>query len=761
MEKSKYAYGQMTVALRWLVLLATLAMVATAMSGARHMHFTNDYRYFFSEENPNRAAWDEVQRTYTQSNVIMWVLHNPKEKMTSPEMLALVGEITERAWQTPSSVRVDSITNFQHTRAEEDDLFVGDLVPDPANVSPQEALQIEAIALAEPMIAKRILAEDGHATAVVVTLQLEDGDQTQNKAAMVFARDIKADIIARYPDVGVGVTGVSALSDAFASSSQKDLKTLIPLMFVVIGAMVYLLTRSASGTLATLLVVGFSAGCAMAIAGWMGIPISPPSAVAPNVILTVAVADSIHILITMLVEMRHGRTKRDAIVESLRVNMAPVFLTSVTTAIGFLSLNFSDAPPMKDFGNIAAMGAMIAWFLSITMLPALLAVLPIKPSKVVEAQSAWMASLARPIIAMRHVILVLFVVLIGASAMKVQTLEFNDRFTTYFDPVTEFRQDTDFAAEHLSGIYQAHYSIGAKDSGGISDPEYLRVLDDLAEWLREQPEIHHVASFTDIMKRLNKSMHGDDPAFYTVPQERSLAAQYLLLFEMSLPYGLDLNDQINVDKSATRLVVTLHTISTNEIDILRARTQAWMDANAPKYMHANPAGQVIMFGYIGRTNFEAMKLGSAVAVIVISLILLIALRSVKLGILSFITNVSPPLLAFGLYAVFRDELGFWSTPVFVAALGLIVDVTVHFLMKYRRAHVERGESVDDSIHYAFQTVGTALLVSSVVLMAGFGVLAMSNFIINAMMGLMVMTIIAVALITDFLLLPALLKTIDR
>ena len=119
--------------------------------------------------------------------------------------------------------------------------------------------------------------------------------------------------------------------------------------------------------------------------------------------------------------------------------------------------------------------------------------------------------------------------------------------------------------KNLSGIYQVGFSIGASESSGISDPEYLAKLDEFAEWYKKQPGVIHVNSFSTVMKRLNRSTHGDDEVWYRLPDKRDLAAQYLLLYELSLPYGLDLNNQINIDKSATRLTVTLGNVTSREI----------------------------------------------------------------------------------------------------------------------------------------------------------------------------------------------------
>lgn len=761
MNTLSLVYARWLVRLRWIVLPAALWLAFTAISGVRDLTFTNDYRYFFGEGNPNLDQWEKVQRTYTQTDQLLWVIKPKTGEATDPAVLKIIGEITQRAWQTPHSVRVDSITNFQHTRAEEDDLIVEDLVPDPDNVTRAEADRIRDIALNDPITARRLISADARTTGVMATIQLPEDDMVALAAIMAHARDIKTSVQHDYPEVEIGLTGSVALSNAFSEATQKDLSTLIPAMFIVLAIAVFVLTRSIPGTLASLAVVLLSAGAALGTAAMMGIPLSPPSAMAPTIILTIAVADSIHILITALVEMRNGAEKREAIIESLRINFGPVFLTSLTTAIGFLSLRFSDAPPISDMGTISAIGAGYAWVFSMTLFPALLAILPLKGAKTIESQSRFMEAIARPAIALRFPLMVGFVAILVATAMVLPGLKFDDRFVDYFDPATEFRHDTDFATENLTGIYQIHYSIGAIDSGGISEPEYLRVLDALTEFFRVQPEVMAVSSYTDIIKKVNKSMHGDDPAWNRVPDERKMAAEFLLLYEMSLPYGLDLNDQVDVDKSATRLVVTLETVSTEVLGDIIERGRVWMDANAPAYMHAPAAGQVVMFAYIGESNFEAMKTGSAVALILISLCLVIALRDLRLGALSLIPNITPPLLAFGLYAATGGTLGIWSVPVFAAALGLIVDATVHFLSKYQRARKEQNADERAAVRYAFRTVGTALFVSTMVLIAGFFILSLSTFKMNAYLGMMVALTIAIALVVDFLLLPGLLVTLDK
>ena len=387
------AYAKAVVKLRWLIVLASIAGVMFLASGGRFIEFSNDYRYFFTEQNPNLQAFERLERTYTSPDTLLWVMRPNEGTMTTPERLAIIKDITERAWQTPFSIRVDSLTNYQHTTAENDDLTVRDLVPDPEALDKEDANEVGDIALGEPVIAKRLISEDETTSAVVATLRMPRDDQVATSKVIEYARTLLADMREKHPDIRFELTGSVALSNSFSEAAQNDLKILTPAMYIVLGLTVFLLTRSFSGTLATILVVTLSAFGAMGLVmGWLGVKLTPPSAGAPTIILTIAVADSIHVLVTMLVEMRKGRTKHEAIVESLRVNWGPVFLTSVTTAIGFASLNFSDAPPFRDLGNTAAAGAIIAWVLSVSFLPALIAILPVNAKGAIVRQSEFMES---------------------------------------------------------------------------------------------------------------------------------------------------------------------------------------------------------------------------------------------------------------------------------------------------------------------------------------------------------------------------------
>jgi predicted RND superfamily exporter protein len=752
-------YTHLIIRWRYAVVLLTVAVVMIAGYGGQKLSFSNDYRMFFGPDNPQLLEFERMQNTFNKNDNILFVITPNDGKVFSVETLTAIQDITEEAWQIPHSTRVDSITNHQHTTAEEDDLIVDDLVPDPSVLADEDLSRIQAIAINEPMLVNRLISPDSKYTGINVTVQLPGKKLDEVPAAVAYAREMKAKYMEKYPGIEIRLVGLTMMNNAFPEASQGDAQNLYPLALGFIIITLLLMLKGISGTVTTFLMIIFSIITAMGVAGWLGIRLSPPVMSAPIMVLTMAIADAVHLLVTMKHEMHLGMNKVDAMVESMRINFWPIFVTTLTTVLGFLSLNFSDAPPFHDLGNIAAIGVAAAFIYSITFLPALITILPAKSTREVTGKYA-MGHFGDFVIRHYRALLTGSTLIVIVLVALVPRNELNDVFVEYFDTTIEFRQDSDYAAEHLTGVYYIDFFLGTNQPGGISDPQYLKNADKFVQYLRAQPEVIHVFSLTDTFKRLNKNMHGDDPAWYKLPDDRNLAAQYLLLYEMSLPYGLDLNNQIDVGKTATKIAVTLKTLSSNEILALEQRTSAWLQENMPELVGFG-SGPTVMFAHLGTRNIKSMLVGTTVALIMISMVLIIFFRSLRYGFISLLPNLLPAAAAFGIWGLFVGQVGIALSVVTGMTLGIVVDDTVHFMSKYLRARREKGFDAEQAVHYAFNSVGIALLVTSVVLIAGFMIMAQSHFELNAGMGLLTSVVIALALAIDFMLLPPLLIKLEE
>ncbi|MEM9168763.1 MAG: MMPL family transporter [Pseudomonadota bacterium] len=752
-----------TIRLRWLVILIAVLACGYIATGAQNLSFSNNYRAFFSKENPELTAFEDFQNTYTKNDNISFVIKTKDGSGAfTNDTLKAVAYLTEEGWQIPFSKRVDSLTNFQHTYADGDDLIVEDLVESPGDLSEEELARKKEIALAEPLLNGQIVTPDGLVTAINITLQYPEETLQEVPAAVEKARQMRSDVAAAYPNLEVYLVGVSMLNNAFSEASINDFGFLVPLMFVIILVTTAIAVRSITAMLSTLVIIILSCAAAMGVAGFVGIQLAGPSPSAPIVILTLAIADSIHILISMRGAMRDGMQKRDAIVEAIRINFLPVGVTSVTTMVGFMSLQFSDSPPFRDFGFITATGIFFAWMLSITLLPALLSLAPIrvKPREGGRDGQTFFGGFADAVVRYSTPLFIVTGLAVVALGSQIPTINLSDQWREYFAPRIEFRADSDAMIEDF-GFYPIEFSIPAGEPGGVSNPDYLEKLEAYTVWLREQDGVRHVYSITDIMKRLNKNLNEDRAEEYRLPDDRELSAQYLLLYELSLPYGLDLNDRINIDKSASRVTATLDgRITTERVREFLTDTQDWFAENAPE-IQGPPTGPQVMFTFIAQRNVESMVSGTAIAIAAIAVIMMIALRSFSMGLVSLVPNAMPIVAAFGAWALLVGEVGLSVAAIAAISLGIVIDDTVHFLTKYLRARREKGLSTPDSIRYAFETVGVAIVVNTVILAAGFLVLTASAFKINAEMGLLTALTIGLALVLDFLFLPALLLLISR
>ncbi|MBV1882219.1 MAG: MMPL family transporter [Pseudomonadales bacterium] len=752
-----YPLGSSILKLKNWGLLFTVLVVASFGVGVKDLEFTNNYRVFFSDQNPQLQDFDRFQDVFGNQDNILIAIEAKGGNIFSQDILALINDYTQKAWQTPFSKRVDSLANYQHTYSEEDDLVVEPLVDENQDLTPDRVNEIRDIAMADPILVGMLVSKKGHVAGINITMNLEPDAGADESIAIAYARQLASDMESENANIRTYLSGQTVLNAAFLEAGIEDSMTLIPAMFLLIIAVTYLFLRSFWGTVGTLAVVSLSCIVAFGAAGYLGITQTNVTAMVPIIILTLGVADSIHLLITYYQEIDKGKPKNDAMLEALRINMQPIFLTTLTTVIGFLSLNFSEIPPFRDMGNMVAIGALAAWFFSVVALPVFIVILPTTRKKSVNSgKKDNMGKLFRFVQAYRSALLVFFVTAIIVSSVYIPKIEFNDLFVEYFDESMTFRADNDFIAENLTGVMALQYSVSADKKRGIYQPDYLNQLDAFSRWFETQEEVLYVSEITTVLKRLNKNLHNDELEYYRIPSDHQSAAQYMFLYELSLPYGLDLSNTMDIDRSTTRLSVIIKNTTSPDVIALAKKAQDWAQHNAPALTVSNAVGPSIMFSHISERNLPSMVQGLVLAIVLISIVLLVALKSLKLGLLSLIPNLCPAILTYGIWAIFVGELGMTGITITVISLGIIVDNTVHFLSKYLRAKQELNKSVAEAIEYAFKTVGVALGVTTTILVLGFVILGFSQFQPNTVLGQLTAISLTLSLLISYFLLPPLL-----
>jgi uncharacterized protein len=738
--------------------------IGTTADGRSYIKLSKDYHIFFGKHDPQLKAFDSLQETYGTNDSVLVVL-TPKDKsIYSKEILIAIEELTEQAWQTPFSTRVESVTNYQHTSSIKDEIIVGKLVENAISLTDIDINKIKNIASNEPLLVNRLISDSGKTTGINIIVNLPGKNLQEEEPLVVdFVRNMTANFQLRHPDIEVHLTGIVMMNNAFPEATEKDSKTLMPAMMLLIFIIIWLLTHSIQATIASMLVISMSIYTALGIAGLIGINLSTITAAAPIMIIPLAITDSIHILTSYFNSLSETSNAEEAMKKSMRINLQPVFLTSITTAIGFLAMNFSESPPFQELGNIVAIGIISAFINSFFFLPAMM--IRFSPKHIHRENTfninRHMLTLSNIVVKRKTLIIFLTGIMILICLPGIFKNEINEQYVKYFDESIEFRRDTDYTSKNLTGVYKIEYSVPTADDEKVSNPEYLKYIDKFSTWYRQQQHVTHIYTISDIFKRLNKNMHSDDELWNKLPVNPELSAQYLLLYEMSLPYAFSLDNMISFTRDSSRFVVTIKDLSTKELIKLENLSIEWQKQNFPPHMRTKGASPTIMFAKIASRNTEKMIWGTVTALILISIILMLALKSFKFGLLSLIPNLIPIGLGFGVWGYFHGQIDLSLSIVASLTLGIVVDDTVHFLSKYLSARRKQNLTTHESIQYALTTVGPALFITTITLSCGFLMLTFSTFQPHAGMGALTTITIVFALLLDILLLPSLLAKYDK
>lgn len=752
------------------VLCVVALLVCISALGVLNLTFTSDFRAYFSDANPQLRAFEAMETRFSRQDSL-FVLVSSERSLFDAQTLDVIADLTDTGWRLPYVTRVDSLTNFQYTDVIDDDLLIdnfythsSEVMDDISDGSARNKpfAELQAIATSDPDMLLKLVSADGRVTGINLTLNLPKADSAAaSEQAVEAARQWLAPYRSAYPGLRFDLGGSATSNVTMGEAIAQDISSLLIISFVVMLIIMLVLLRTFSGVMLVTALIGMSVLITMGLFGWLGYQLTPPTGFVPTAVMTIAVADTIHILVSYYFYLRSGEQREQALMNAMRLNFAPVFITSITTMVGVLALNTSDSPPYRDMGNMIALGVMIAWALTITFLPAILALLPAPARFGRQGQVMWADRLANAVIRHHKVLFVGMMAVVLGCASLVNRNVITERWHEFFDESFEVRQTIDRLDESLKGLHVLYFVADAERADGINDPEFLRQLDHFAQWLRQQPEVVYVTALSDTLKRLNQQLHGNNADWYRVPDRADAAAQYLLLYELSLPMGLGLDTTLTPDRSATRLSASLRRTDSAAIRDLENRSSEWAAANTPALNVRETTGLDVVFANLTHRNVSAMLEGTGLALIVISLLMIAALRSWQMGLISMVPNVFPALMAYGLWGVLQGHIDTATSVVACLSLGIVVDDTVHFLSKYNHARTTLGKNVEDAIRYAFHTVGVALLITSAILVGGFTVMEFSHFNPSRSMGLLLALTIAVALVIDFLLLPPLLLLADR
>ena len=752
-------FAEKIIQYRYLSILFCLILLVASFRGVGGIAFSPDTEQFFPENYPIAENHLQIEDTFYSSDSVIIALGVDQGTVFEPRILNLIEEITNKAWSTPYSIRVDSLSNFSFVRAEGDDLIVEPFIEESLKWNQEKINERSALIEKEEQAYGTILSKDKKTTFINISIDAPKDDVEREYAESMehifsFIDPLKED----YPEADIRYAGIVFVEYLSPLILKAEMPILIPTLLFVLLLSLFVLLRNVVAVIGSLTVIVFSVIASVGILGHFNTTVSQPFLMVVIVVATLAVADCVH-LFNVYFQSKLKKSAKDSIIKSLQLNLEPLLLTSLTTSIGFLCLNLAPIPALRVVANGIVIGVIAAFIFSIFFLAPLMSFFNVKASSQIENQTKLSRRVGEFSLKNRKKILwlvplfsIFFMSFIPLNETKDNPMEF------YSDRYTSVAEDTKWLAKRLGGTFLVTYEYVSEDL--ISDPEYLRQLDDLTSWLEKQDEVLSVNSLSKVIKNLNRTLNGDDESWYVIPEDSELIAQYLFFYEMSLPFGLDLTSTINQERTSTKITVSLKEIDSKAFMKFYDKVENYADLAIVSGNLSEGGGTRSVMSFMGMILAEQLFYALIIGFVVITLTIALFYRSLSTGLITAIPNVLPIGVAFGIWGIFSSNVSMLVSLGIGCTLGIVVDFSVHFLSKYLHARRDLGLTAEESILYAFETVGFPLTIMTVSLCLGFSVLLLASFMpLRGFAGITMISFVA-ALIIDLLLFPAILIAWD-
>ncbi|MEE2789061.1 MAG: MMPL family transporter, partial [Myxococcota bacterium] len=636
------------------LLIGLLVFMACA-SGGRTLAPDFSYRVWFNDDDPLIMEFDAFERRFGNDDRAIVVVHSPSG-IFDKDSASLLIKFTQEAWKLPYTIRVDSLANFNWVHADGDELIVEPLIPDDLPLTPELLAARAKVAKNHETLPNYLVSADGTAALLYITLQpalggspdyegflegitTKDGKKRRGLRALVDEMT--------QGDHQVMVTGGPEINHSFKEAAEADISTILPLVFGLTLLFLGILFRRVSGVLLPISVMVTSVGAAMGVGGWLGFSINNMTSIVPQILVAIAVADSVHILVSYYRALKKGASRVVAAHYSLEKNFVPTVLTSVSTAIGFFSFSQAAIVPIKQLGTMAGIGTLLAWLFTYYVIGPLMVLLPIKSAPTtnesvdLHAPSPLALRQTEKLLGIRRLILGVFAIIaVGTTYLASQTEVNSDPFM-YFPDDSNMNVATRFLEKKVGGATTVEIVVDSGQVDGVKDPKFLAKVDAFQTWLDAQPYVTSSTSLIDILKSTNRTLNGDKPGFYTLPTTRKGIAEQHLLYSMSLPAGMSLNDRVSVKNDALRITTAwdIHDSKgvLEKIDEIETKSAAmglncFVTGKNQLWQRMNP--------YVVNTFVFSIT----IAVCLMSILMIIVFRSIKLGLLAMLPNMFPLVL---------------------------------------------------------------------------------------------------------------------
>ncbi len=711
-------------------------------------------KVWFASHDPNIKTLETFEKTFGNDEAATLIIESESD-IFNPKFMNMLSDLTEKMWKVPEVMRVHSLTNFYWTRSFEDEILTEEFLYFEKINDPIYLAKKREEALAHKVIPGYYVSEDGKSASIYAYIS-HNPDQHPDYGKITAGLKKITEKYENEPGVTFHYMGQPPLSDRFQKVSFDDLFTMSPLLMLLVIVYLVFCFRTFIGVLIPTVVIILSLVSTTCLIGVFGYTVNSLTFVLPSILIAISVADSVHIMTAFYDEFAKTGDLFHSCTHSLRKNLWPIFLTTFSTMIGFFSLYSSDIKPVADLGVLAGIGTALAFLY--TYLITIPFLLIFNKNKTKESLSAkvlpenTVRTYLNFVRKYRLIIIVGCCLISGTFTYLAAMNEINSDPYTYFSKDDPISKGNRFVLNTYGGVGGPELIVDSGVPGGITSPEFLYKVEEFQDWLEEKEYVNKTVSITNIVKEMNQSLNEGKKEFFRIPEKKDLIAQELFMYTMSLPVGMDLNNRMDLAQQKLRLSI-LWSLQTSK-DSLKG-VEDYEKKAKEIGLDVKTTGKPILFhrmnSYVVYTFFTSI----AMALVLITGIMIFIFKDIRLGLLSLIPNVLPIIFGAGALTLLSKPIDIGCAIVASVTLGIAVDDTIHFLSHYNLLR-RNGMNVYDSMVKVFTSTGLALIVTTVILVSCFGLFMFANLTPNINFGILCALVLSIALICDLLLLPAII-----
>jgi predicted RND superfamily exporter protein len=768
---------------RWIVFAVCLALVAASAFLASQVHFDNSFESYFDRNDPAYSTYLKFRDDFG-SDEVSYILYEAPDHaygVWNLEVMRAIRQLTRTLEdEVPFAKEVTSLTNVEFLEPMTGGLKIYELLGELPE-SQEALLEVKRKAMAKPMYVGGLVSADGNHAAIMIEMEKssidpldqirldpQGGDVLDNLYPQASYNKIE-EILARpqYAGIRFHHTGDVPLNSVLNKIAAAEGPILGSVCFAVIAAQLLFFFRRPAEIVGPLAVVAVSVLVTVGFVALLGWSLDLMFSMLPTLLIAVGVADSVHVISEFRAYRARLGDRRQALGRTLYLVGTPCLLTSLTTAAGFASMSVAPIKTISHFAIYSAAGVLVAFVLTLSLLAALLSFGGnTSDQQAVERETLharegrflgrWLVAVARFDIRNRRSILTLTAAMFAVSMLGMARLTVDSNFLSDFSEDVRARRDTIFADRVMGGTNSFVYLFDTGIADGIKEPAVLREIERLQGEADMQTNIvKKTLSIVDLLKDINQSFHDGDPEYYRLPETRELAAQYLLLYEMS--GGEELEEYVSSDYSRATLELRCRWTQSSVIAQMAQNLASYLETKPLRASTVSETGVGALWIELVEYITQSQIRGFLLAFVAIAAMMCLLFQSARLGLLSMVPNLSPVILTLGGMGWVGVPLDYMRLLIAPVAIGIAVDNTIHLVTRYRHEFLARGD-YEQALHASMKGVGRALFITSGVLVMGFLVFLFSEMDSQVTFGVLLTTTIIVALVANFFLMPALVLT---